>query len=111
MPDRGSLPNKEGRVKYVWSLTLVAISVSVSLVLLIISTDNSSDASFGLVSGVSYSQTSSQGVSSEDQSPEISPKFLREERESVKKMKKMKLALKKSLAEDSKIEVKIKDLR
>ena len=110
MSDSGSLPSKQGRVKHVWGLALIAISVSVSLVLLIIDTENSSQPD-SLIGGITYSQSSSQGVSAEDQSPEISPKFLREERESVKKMKKMKLALKKSLAEDAKIETKIKDFR
>jgi hypothetical protein len=113
MTDSGSLPNKQGRAKHVWSLALVTISVSVSLFLLIIYTDDSSNASqlHSLVGGITYSQSSSQGVSSQDQSPEMPAEFEIEEEASVKRMKKMKLALKKSLADDAKIESKIKSLR
>ena len=113
MTDSGSMPNKKGRVKHVWGLTLAIVSVSVSLFLLILYTDNSSFAAQqnSLVSGITYSQSSSQGVSSQDESPVMPENFYRKEQASVKQLKKMKLALKKSLAEDAKIDVKIKSLR
>jgi hypothetical protein len=112
MPDSGLEPNKQGRVKHVWSLALVVISVAVSLFLLIVDTNTLSVNSQHLsLLGVQYSQSSSQGISSEDQSPVMPVEFAEEEDASVKRLKKLKLALKKSQAEQEKIDQKIKNFR
>ncbi len=112
MPDSGLEPTKHGRIKHVWSLALLIVSVSVSLFLLIVHTDTSSVNSQQLsLLGVQYSQSSSQGISSEDQSPIMPAEFADEEDASVKRLKKLKLALKKSQAEQDRIDKKIKAFR
>ncbi len=112
MPDSGLEPTKQGRVKHVWGLALLIVCVSTSLFLIIVQTDTSSINSQHLsLLGVQYSQSSSQGISSEDQSPVMPVEFAEEEDAAVKRLKKLKLALKKSQAEQDKIDGKIKAFR